>query len=425
MLRLLHFSDIHFNEDQGVNDENIEVRDAIEKDLKYLMLKEKINVDYILVCGDIAFSGKKNEYLKAKDWLNTICSIVNSKLSSVLMVPGNHDVDRTIIKKSFLQKIVHENIKNQSKTDVIRTFADLVDNKHIELLKLPQSNYNNFASLYDCNVDNNQMYWELKHEDFCGYQLMFRGCNSALLSDETDNILPNKMVLSKHQYYVKDDVKTIYITLCHHPIECMIDKDFIEDSFNTKVALQLYGHNHQFHVEKKDKSLVIHAGAVKPDLEEDGYDPCYNIIDIDIMEIDDINSLVVKIWIREWDGHDFVSGVVDGSLFEKYVFPINENPNPWIFNKKEVKKENNQDIEMIQTINKPIETDSSGEKYTERDVRYKFLTLLFKSRRRIGNAMIPEAFDDSQKSEMERSLDFLNRIKLENRYNELWNKINN
>jgi len=423
MLRLLHFSDIHFNEKQGVNDDNIEVRDAIEKDLKYLRSINNTNIDYILVCGDIAFSGKGKEYRKASEWLNSVCSIVGCKSSSVLTVPGNHDVDRALINKSFVQKIIHENIKSLTKNDVDKTFEDLVENKHIDLIKTPLSNYNDFASIYACIVPNNHLYWELKHEEFSGFQLIFRGCNSALLADKNDDTLPNKMVMSKHQYYVKDDLKTIYITLCHHPVECMIDKEYVENSFDRKVAIQLYGHNHQFHVEKKEKSLIIHAGAVKPDNNQDGYTPCYNIIDIEIKENEGVASLSVRIWIREWNGYKFISGADKDTMFKDYNIPLNENTNPWV-QKKEMVEEDIQKIEMIQTINKPIETDSDGEEYTERDVRYKFLTLPFRNRRSIGNDMIQLSFEDSQMSEMARSLSFLNKIKEENKYNELWEKIN-
>jgi len=423
MLRLLHFSDIHFNEEQGVTDDNIEVRDAIEKDLKYLMLINDISVEYILVCGDIAFSGKKEEYQKAKDWLYVVCEIVKCKSSSVLMVPGNHDVDRTIINKSFLQKIIHKNIKDQSNNDVDKTFADLTKNGHIDIIKVPQSNFNEFASIYACNVANNHLYWELKHAEFGEYQLIFRGCNTALLSDKDDDLLPDKMVMSKHQHYVKDDLKTIYITLCHHPVECMIDKENVENSFNKKVAIQLYGHNHQFHVEEKDKSLIIHAGAVKPDTNQDGYNPCYNIIDVDIEENEGTTSLFVRIWIREWNGSNFISGVDNGSMFKNYNIPLNANTNPWK-QKAEMVKEDVPINEIIQTINKPIETDRDGDKYTERDLRYKFLTLPFRNRCRIGNEMINRSFEDGQMSQMARSLNFLNEIKKENRYNELWQKIN-
>ena len=424
MLRLLHFSDIHFNKEQGVNDDNIEVRDGIEKDLKYLMQEDATKIDYILVCGDIAFSGKQMEYTKASVWLNTIGNIVKCKASSILMVPGNHDIDRTIINNSFIQKVLHENIRNQSKDEVDRTFADLVENKQIDILKLPQSNYNDFASLYECNLINNQIYWELKHENFGEYQLKFRGCNSALLADKEDNDFSNKMALSKQQYYIKDDFKTIFITLCHHPIECLIDKEYVENSFNKKVALQFYGHNHQFHTERKERSLIIHAGAIKPDPAEDIYNPCYNIIDIDIKEEEGILVFDVRIWIREWNGSKFVSGVSTDALFEEYSIQLKDDSNPWTQKKKKVMKDD-QSKEILQPINKLIETDSGMEEYTERDVRYIFLTLPFTDRRKIGNEMMQHSFDDSQKSEMARSLEFLNKIKEEKRYNELWEKLTN
>lgn len=429
MLRLLHLSDIHFNEKAGVIDEHIEIRDAIEKDLKILMAQNNKPIDYILICGDIAFSGKAKEYHKARNWLDTICGIVKCKSSSVLMVPGNHDVDRDIIKKSYLQKTIHDSIDAELPNRIDDVFRNLVENNHIDILKIPQTHYNDFASIYDCNTKSNQLYWELKHNDFNGFQLVFRGCNSALLSDENDQSNPCKMVLTKYQHYVKDDYKTLYITLCHHPLNCMKDKSNIELSFNSKVAVQLYGHNHQYHVETSNQSLIINAGAVTPE-SGDGYNSCYNIIDMQINSDNLETQLEVAIWIREWDGEKFVSGVNDGNLFERHKVIINDSTKSW----NDLIKKDNKIVEItkehkyadtveIPTINELLKSINSMEKFTERDVRYEFLILPFRKRQSIGNDLIPHSFDNSQMSEMERSLDFLNSIKEHGRFNELWNKI--
>ena len=61
--------------------------------------------------------------------------------------------------------------------------------------------------------------------------------------------------------------------------------------------------------------------------------------------------------------------------------------------------------------------------YTERDIRYEFLSLPFRNRKAIGNQLIPESFNDTSISEMNRSLIFLNMIKEVERYNELWQQI--
>lgn len=416
MVRLLHFSDIHFNKENGVDDENIEVKDAIEKDLKILMNADSTKIDYILICGDIAFSGKSEEYANAATWLSTICELTNCNPSSVLVVPGNHDVDRSKVKECYIQTLLHENLKQLDTANLDRAFSNLVKNKHIDILKQSQANYNEFASRFDCNFKDNKLFWELEHSNFNKFKLKFRGCNSALLSDEMDKTLPQKMALSKHQYYIKDEYNTIYITLCHHPVEYLIDKDLVESSFDSKVALQLFGHNHNFHVEPKEKSVIIHAGAIKPEVEEDSCYPCYNIIDIDIEENKEGALFVVKVWIREWDGHKFTPGAEDGQIYSKYSIPI-LTENPW---QKLI-----DEPEILAIINKPIGTDKGKKEYTERDVRYKFLSLPFYSRRRLGQNMIKDSFSDSQLSEMERSLNFLNEIKNKGLYNELWDNLTN
>lgn len=416
MVRLLHLSDIHFNKNNGVDDENIEVKDAIEKDLKILMNVDTTKIDYILICGDIAFSGKSEEYANAATWLGTICEITNCNPSSVLVVPGNHDVNRSMVNDCYVQRLLHKNLKQLDVSSLNGVFSNLIQNKHVDILKQSQANYNEFASRFDCDFKDNKLFWELEHSNFNKFKLKFRGCNSALLSDEEDNILPQKMALSKHQYYIKDEYNTIYITLCHHPVEYLIDKNSVESSFNNKVTLQLYGHNHSFHVEPKEKSLIIHAGAVKPEVEENKYRPCYNIIDIDIEENKDSVLFVVKVWIREWDGRMFISGAEDSQMYSEYTIPISTE-NPW--------QEPIKEPEILPIINKPIGTDKEEKEYTERDVRYTFLSMPFYSRRNLGENMIKDSFSNGQLSEMERSLKFLNEIKNQSRYNELWENLTN
>src|SRR4051794_36857716 len=57
-------------------------------------------VDAILVCGDIAYAGLSEEYAAALEWLRGLCEACNCSLDRILVVPGNHDVDRNVIKGS-------------------------------------------------------------------------------------------------------------------------------------------------------------------------------------------------------------------------------------------------------------------------------------------------------------------------------------
>ena len=62
MIKILQISDIHFHAFPGDDeDEYRNMRQKFLEDLDYV--REHISpIDTILICGDIAFSGKKEEY---------------------------------------------------------------------------------------------------------------------------------------------------------------------------------------------------------------------------------------------------------------------------------------------------------------------------------------------------------------------------
>lgn len=64
----------------------------VRKDLKKIGNNSK-KVDFIVICGDIAFKGRKSEYDKAKEWLEKLGNnlLVNNDNSRFIIAPGNHD----------------------------------------------------------------------------------------------------------------------------------------------------------------------------------------------------------------------------------------------------------------------------------------------------------------------------------------------
>ena len=72
-LIFLHLSDIHFSKrSSSAYDPDLDLRKELVADAVHMMEKLKI-CSGILVSGDIAFSGKPDEYAKAKDWLGELC----------------------------------------------------------------------------------------------------------------------------------------------------------------------------------------------------------------------------------------------------------------------------------------------------------------------------------------------------------------
>lgn len=110
MIKILQISDIHFHAFQGDDeDEYRNMRQKFLEDLDYV--REHIApIDTILICGDIAFSGKKEEYDVARGFIKEVLIKLtkDGKQPNVFTVPGNHDKDRSVYEETryLLNKIL-------------------------------------------------------------------------------------------------------------------------------------------------------------------------------------------------------------------------------------------------------------------------------------------------------------------------------
>ncbi len=199
-LKLLHISDIHFKcfKNHQFLDLDKDIQNEIELDLQDLK-KEYGKIDIILIGGDIAFSGKEEEYQIADGWIKKICEITGCEEVNVLTVPGNHDVDRG--KVSVMVKDAHRQFKAlQNRNDIdTRIEAYVSSTESIGSLLSPLTNYNDFAQKYGSIPEaGNLLFWE-KDFSLDNSVLRIRGVNSAIVSDETDDQNSSKLVLGSHQ----------------------------------------------------------------------------------------------------------------------------------------------------------------------------------------------------------------------------------
>lgn len=89
MIRWMHISDLHFNNE---NMSTVLLREELPKFLK----RENIFCDYIFCIGDIRTANvKPNNFTdEMAAYLLSFCSTVGIKQDRLFIVPGNHDVDR-------------------------------------------------------------------------------------------------------------------------------------------------------------------------------------------------------------------------------------------------------------------------------------------------------------------------------------------
>ena len=85
----LHLSDLHF---QYHNDsfESTFVYDKLLEDLKHI---ESL-IDCVFITGDIAYSGKEEEYKIATEFFHNVSASLNIPKNRFFFVPGNHDILR-------------------------------------------------------------------------------------------------------------------------------------------------------------------------------------------------------------------------------------------------------------------------------------------------------------------------------------------
>jgi len=90
----IHLSDWH---QRGLEFDRTVVGNALIEDIseREQISPELKQVNFIVFSGDLAFSGKKEEYEAAKTHLlDPVLAATGLKPEHLFMVPGNHDLDR-------------------------------------------------------------------------------------------------------------------------------------------------------------------------------------------------------------------------------------------------------------------------------------------------------------------------------------------
>ena len=113
----LHISDFHFRESE--ERPRKAVLSAMLEDITR-RCETGLVVDFVLVTGDLAFSGQDSEYHLVEEFFGQLSVAIGLQCEMMFCVPGNHDVQRTRHKTLFdgaRQKL-------QSENDVYAFLAD-------------------------------------------------------------------------------------------------------------------------------------------------------------------------------------------------------------------------------------------------------------------------------------------------------------
>lgn len=387
---ILHLSDIHFSKSEigTAQDPNFHLRNELIRDAKR-QCQQLGRPDVILISGDIAFAGHPEEFTYATDWLETLCSECGCAMSSIFVVPGNHDVVRNIADGNLTQ-MVHEKIKHADDLEYeIR--KQLSDPKAARLLYESLDNYNEFAFQFFCDLmppDRTLARRDLKLND--GSILRLWGLNTTFISSSKDK--QRDLFVDPASFQIPNEDGVTNLVLAHHHLSWLRQEQELEDHLNDVARIQIFGHVHTNRVVMERDYVRLAASAANPERrDKGGWEPGYNFIKLLIDGKVDKRNLKVQVHARVWQTGP--SGF--RAKMDKFsdVFEHSIKLDPWApptFEILNSGKCSNEDL-----IAERMPTEGGNEMIFIRDLALRFYRLSFSQKSEIAGRL--ELLEDEDK----------------------------
>jgi len=225
---LVQLSDIHFVKASLVGP------DVLDEDIRRELKRDVValcgtlgSAHGILVTGDIAFSGKVEEYKRAEEWLLELCRDTKCDEQNVWMICGNHDVQRDVIANSVSLRDFQKKLRTQEPAKIDAVYQEyLTDAAARTSVYSALQNYNDFAQKFGGHFAHDRIFWEKDIVLNDGSKLRIRGLNSAIgCNKDDDKDTGNLLTVGSANCAVPRLEAHEYMTLCHHPPDWLRDSD--------------------------------------------------------------------------------------------------------------------------------------------------------------------------------------------------------
>ena len=238
---ILHLTDLHIQ-----NDYFPERINKISKSLEYDI--KQISHVYIVLSGDIANFGRKNEFEKAKELVSHLKTNLkeSNKILQIelVVVPGNHDCCFDNEKKT------RKSILNDCRTDIIEEEDYFIDAMAV------QNHFWDFTNELTKVKDSNLASYKIDFRPHLDFKVSFHCYNTSWLTEINEK--QGNLIVPENKFLENENGEYI-ISVFHHPLDWLSantkknNKQRFEEHLIKTSNLVIYGHEHD---KGKSKSII-------------------------------------------------------------------------------------------------------------------------------------------------------------------------
>ena len=205
--------------------------------------------DFALVTGDIAFSGKTEEYTLAENFFTDLGQASGIPIESMYCVPGNHDIDRD--RQNLCFKGGRAELIGPSQVDAL-----LAGGEDLDTLLTREDNYRRFQESFFVNQERTLTPDGLAYVSRVSIEetrLAIVGLDSAWLAEGGSGDHGNLLIGERQAINVLsmatecDDPPHILIGMAHHPVHLLQQFDRLPVQNHIEGSLHFFhcGHLHE------------------------------------------------------------------------------------------------------------------------------------------------------------------------------------
>lgn len=293
-IRVLHISDLHaraeWRQDQR------ELASAMLADAEVLAAQRPF--DLVVVSGDLAHAGKRDEYAIAHEiLLEPLMQRLALGRESIVLVPGNHDVDRALIDE-ITELGLAQYLDSRDRVNALLDDETKLAQACRRLEGWEEFRREFYSDEGPASSPPLAQTWQLRlHDTTVGVAALNSAWRCSGDEDRRRLLIGDRQI--KNALDVIDDAD-VRLVAVHHPADWLttFDEDLAHGLFEQRMTVVLTGHEHRPDplgvTSSRGQAIYSRAGCL---YEKHDYRNAYNVVDVEP------DSGEVTISLRVWSEH--------------------------------------------------------------------------------------------------------------------------